>query len=192
MLEQQRQILDIQNKLERLEKMDIGFPKGTSFPTVNIGNGTFFFRTDLGFLCYYDLANTRWLTVEEWCCTVTISTTVTLTFTGTTAAVRRGSIRSTHVPVFTRAQVITTLAAGTSNGANFWTVAFVATTSGTTIWSFTTAADSAAATSTHVTSTMTAQSGVTETILRMDLTESGAPPDITPVLSEFWYRLIIT
>lgn len=39
-----------------------GVPSGTSFPTTAAA-GDIFFRTDLGFLCYYD--GTRWLTSHE-------------------------------------------------------------------------------------------------------------------------------
>lgn len=189
-MEVERALRDIFDRLERIEKPDVGTPSGTTFPT-GIASGFLFFRTDYNFLCVYD--GTRWLTVHEYTCEVGFSQDLTTTYSATANAIRRGGLRSdTFAPHFTRVQTSTTLGAGTSNSSNYWTVSFVTTTTVTTIWSFDTKTDTASASTSHATNTMTAQSNSTEFAMRLDIAKTGAPPTISPVVTTAWYRLVLT
>lgn len=186
----QRQVRKLTTRMGRVETKASGIPVGTSFPS-SAADDMIFYRTDLNWLCFYDAGNTQWLTTQEWPVVVTYSTDLTATYAATTNAVRRGQPRSSHAPFFTRAQVYTGLAAGTSNGANFWTVTLVAVDNATTVWSFTTAADPAAANTPHSTNAVTAQPAAAENLIRMDLTRTGAPPNLSILGAILFYRLVI-
>lgn len=163
-------------------------PSGTSFPT-GIAAGFLFFRTDFNFLCVYDGGN--WITVHEYSVVITYSTDLTATYAATTNAVRRGMAKNSQQPFLTRGEIFTGLAAGTSNATNFWTVAVVAVDNATTVWSFDTKTDSAAANTLHTTTSLT-QVAAAESTFRIDITKTLAPPNISFLGAVLFYRLILT
>jgi hypothetical protein len=117
--------------------------RGTAFPaTGDIPGGLQandrFFRTDLGWLCYYDGA--RWLTVHEYAQPLTDYRRATIPFTGASGVLQIGPVRTdgTNLAITRVAAYLDVLT--TNNGANFWTLAFK-TSAGTTIQGFSTAAD---------------------------------------------------
>jgi hypothetical protein len=85
---------------------------GTAFPT-SPAAGDVFFRTDLGWWCYWD--GTRWLTAHEL---VYATATVIDTNNGNTNAV---PARGDYAPYITRV-ALTRLVLTTNNGSNFWTI----------------------------------------------------------------------
>jgi hypothetical protein len=109
---------------------------GTSFPGTPVTNETFF-RTDLGWLCYYD--GSQWLTVEEFQAIEEADNGNTVNSTR-----NKRPVRTDYAPYFTRVEVGTKVATP-NNATNYWTVdiqAFdEAETSSTSIYSFTTSGD---------------------------------------------------
>lgn len=163
-------------------------PQGTSFPATP-STGLLFFRTDFNWIMVYD--GTEWITAHEIPVVVTYSTDLTATYSATTSAVRRGLMRNSHQALLVRGEIFTGLAAGTSNGSNFWTVAVVAVDNGSTVWSFSTAADSASANTLHTTTSFS-QPAAAESTLRIDLTKTSAPPNISILGATLFYRIILT
>lgn len=101
------------SRLGRQEAKSGGFLSGAAFFAAPLA-GTLFFRTDLGFLCYYD--GTRWLTVHEY--------VLPLVPNRATVAVNTiwdTTIRIDYAVYLTRV-ALTTNVATTNNSTNFWTV----------------------------------------------------------------------
>lgn len=88
-----------------------GFGVGTAFPT-GIASGYRFFRTDLGWLCYYD--GTRWLTVHEY---VHALNPITVSANGNQLI---APIRTDFAPYITRVGVGWVVAT-TNDANNYWT-----------------------------------------------------------------------
>ena len=187
---------DLMRKLKKLEvrigrvepKPPGGMPSGTAFPT-SPPTGVLFFRTDINMLFVYD--GSQWITAHEYVCVITYSTDLTATYAATTAAVRRGILRNSHIALLVRGEISTSLAAGTSDATNYWTVAVVAANLGTTLWTFDTKTDSAAATTLHTTTSFTQPASATD-LIRIDLTKTAAPPNISIVAAALFYRIILT
>src|SRR4051812_16129428 len=92
--------------------LDLG--RGTAFPTVGhdgaaVQAGARFFRTDIGFACYYD--GTRWLTAHEY--PIPIVPVTAYTAAGSPNATIAAQIRTDYAPYITR--VATTLVVATTN-----------------------------------------------------------------------------
>lgn len=169
------------NKVE----VPYGFGVGTSFPTSPV-TGQRFFRSDLGWLCYYD--GTRWLTVHEYEADLTWYQRVTLPYTGVAnATLLFGPMRTDHNYYYTRGKVYMEVAT-TNNGSNYWTCALVL--NATTVWTFDTSADAANTGLNKEDSTAAvATSGFGAQFKASGKT--GAPGALT-VHCTFWYRLIVT
>lgn len=187
-LDVQREIRAISDKLERLRKADAGgLPSGTSFPA-SPTTDFLFYRTDLGFVCYYD--GTRWLTVQEFACVVTIADNITVSFAATTAAVRTGMLRNDYAPYFTRATLYIQTGA-TNNAGNYFTYNLV-TNTGTTIAAFNTGSDPAASNVAKVITGFT-QPGAACVFLQLDMVVAvGAPSAQNPRNAVVFYRLVVT
>src|SRR3954469_18270944 len=108
----QRQIQSLQFDVERIRKADTGLSAGTAFPSTP-GTNLLFYRSDLGWLCYYD--GTRWLTVHEYSAAFPQTA-----FTATSSFVIK-PIRQDYAPYITRlsAQLIVLT---TNSAINFWTI----------------------------------------------------------------------
>lgn len=167
---------------------DLG--RGTAFPLSadlpgGLQSGDRFFRTDLGFACFYD--GTRWLTVHEYCAPLVPGVGSPAFYTTANTGDRRALLHSAYAPFFTRGSV-ELLTGPTNNGANYFTFAFSA--GGTTIWSFTTAADAANAVVTKTTTTFTQPASATK--VQLVLTVTGAPGATYPNEPVVFYRLVIS
>jgi hypothetical protein len=164
--------------------------RGTAFPTIahdggGLQTGSRFFRTDLGFLCYYDGA--QWLTVHEY--SVLIGYSDVLTFAiGAGNNQRRGFPRSDYKIYLTRGQIQPTTGA-TNNGTNYFTYNFTDGT--TTVWTFNTSADAINTLLNKSTTTFTQPTGA-GTFIRLDLAATGAPSNHSVRPAELWYRLVVT
>src|SRR3954468_23326881 len=109
----QRQIQALQDGHERLRKADVGTASGTTFPT-SPTTSFVFFRTDLGWACYYD--GTRWLT--------TFTTPISLLPNRSTVAANTiwdTKVRNDYA-VYVEYIALASSVAATNNGTNFWTI----------------------------------------------------------------------
>jgi len=86
--------------------------KGTAFPA-NPQTGDLFFRTDLGFLCYY--TGTAWLTVNEY------SNSPQFATLSTNASTIGFPVRAVYTPHITRVEIATNIVAPNSASA-YWTI----------------------------------------------------------------------
>jgi hypothetical protein len=162
--------------------------RGTAFPTVPAPVADdLFYRTDLNWLCFYD--GTEWMTVQEY--TVTLPTS-TLSADGSgNSYVPVGdyyAVYITHV-------VFHTLVASTNDGSNYWTVllrgAEITTAVQTTIWSFTTAADTVGVWKSHETLDPTTPQPSERNWLHYRGEKTNAPGNLS-VLATVYYRLRFT
>lgn len=189
MSELQRALRRTQRDLDQTQVKEQRGGAGASFPT-GISAGFRFFRTDLGFDCYYD--GTRWLTIHEY--------HVPITMFGDQTAAANGNftgpeLRSDYAPYITR--IVTGYhVATTNNGANFWTILLraynVAYSAATGIDQFDTSGVAANTWLQDDTATFSG-TGTPANRARFDLsvTVFGAPGVIT-VNQVVSYRLIIT
>ena len=192
-LSMQRQIQGVQDQIERLRKADAGgLPSGTSFPGSPTTN-YLFYRTDLGLVCYYD--GTRWLTTTEYTAeNFSGNTNSTLfDFAASDSFSFLWRFRTQYAPYFTRVAV-TTRVATTNNGTNFWTIGFdcynLSFGAGTTIYTFTTAADTVNAYTDHEGAPSTPNPS-NNTHLALSVQKTLTPGTLR-VLFRAFYRLIIT
>jgi len=112
-LDTQRRLRAVEQRSERLRKSDAGAFGGTSFPT-GIASGFVFFRSDLGFECYYD--GSQWLTTHEY--TLTLSGQNTFSANGTLLVGPLRGAYSIYVTQVTAARFVST----TNNATNYWTI----------------------------------------------------------------------
>ncbi|MDQ2995471.1 MAG: hypothetical protein M3R61_00225 [Chloroflexota bacterium] len=176
---------------------DLG--RGTALPlTADVRGGLLagdrFFRTDLGWACYYD--GTRWLTQHEVAHPLKINDTtapVTYALAGNSVTVQ-SPYRSDFSLYIMRVSSITSVAA-TNNATNFWTYTLRALladgTSATTIHTFTTAADAAGVGSSHDSAPSTTAIISSRSYVDIVVTKTLSPGALT-FWSTVYYRLIIT
>jgi hypothetical protein len=180
-----RVLMDANGKQYITGTVTVSTASGTSFPT-SPDTGEQFFRTDLGWLCYYD--GTRWLTVEEF--PDFHSSIAAATTEGSKSATR---IRTDYAPWFTRLAV-TTLVATTNNAANYWTIKINSHTkvSGASIaiLTFNTSADSADANTDHE-QDVTTNNPSNYGMMWINCTKTLSPGALTAYLT-LYYRLIVT
>ena len=170
---------------------DLG--RGTAFPASadvrdGLTAGDRFWRSDLGFLCYYD--GTRWLTVHEYeSGHVLVSTAVN----GTQSAIRANG--ATYASYITRVVCVVRVST-TNNGSNFWSIAVRglndALTVATTIQTFSTVA---AAVNTFVrgeANPPSTQVPANYSAFDIALTFGAGSPGVIDVTTTIYYRLIIT
>lgn len=182
----QRQIQELSDRLERLRKADVGTPSGTAFPGSPTTNYVFY-RTDLGWLCYYD--GTRWLTVHEYVLPLVYFTTIS------------GNTDSGNIPIpaattyglyITRATVITNVAA-TNNGTNYWSIQVqglnTANSVADVVFSFNTSADSAGTYVVH--EGISTAVPTNKTWFRTNASKTLTPGNLT-YAAALNYRLILT
>jgi hypothetical protein len=165
-----------------------GYSQGTTFPGSPSTNDKFY-RTDLNLLCYYD--GTRWLTVQVFE-TAAIPGTSLMPYSATRLANLRFALRQDFGIYMTRFNC-QTFVSGTSNGSNYWTVAFEwanAANSATSIVSFITASDTASNWTNHdqVIGSVLNSSARN---MQVSVTKTGSPGDLYDPCS-FCYRLIVT
>jgi len=172
-------------QLEQTEVKEVRGGGGTTFPT-GIASGFRFFRTDLGFDCYYD--GTRWLTDFEMPATILPITNFSANGGSQLIGVR------TDYQLFGEKIAFWTRVNTTNNGTNFWTVSMrgidTGVSSGTTLYSFDTSGDTAGiAVQRDVTPTTQVPTNRTLLDCQFSKTLSPGTLDLTATL---YYRLIIT
>lgn len=157
---------------------------GTSFPASK-ATGDRFWRSDLGLECYWD--GTRWVTCQQY----------TTPFMVQGALVPLTAANSFYAPMVNGAYdmwlekiVAATQVAATNDGSNYWTLQFNRYLSGTSLGSFTTAADSAGTSTAH-TITVNAVTGTTDVFMGFSMQKTGTPGGIYAMVQGF-YRLIVT
>lgn len=159
---------------------------GTAFPT-GIATGFLFFRTDLGWWCYYD--GTQWLTEDEF-----VQTTTMATFAATNNSAL-DQLFPAEFAVFITRVAYTTSVAVTNNATNFWTITTAGVnlgkSAGTTIFSFTTAGDTVGVDTQRDTSAVTEDTPANRRYWRTAVTTTLAPGSIT-IHAQIRYRLIVT
>ena len=180
-----QQLRSADRRLSMTEVIEKPLSVGTAFPT-GIAAGFLFFRTDLGFLCFYD--GTRWLTVHEYSVNWTYSAPAAGTYI-------MAVLRQDYAPYITR-RATAVLTGITNTGANYWTITIlganatqsatttidVANTSaqGASVW----ASGSAAPSSTSTPANAAA--------IDVQVAATGAPTVLPTLAITVYYRLIVT
>lgn len=171
--------------------LDLG--RGTAFPTTGhdgaaVQAGARFWRTDLGWLCYYD--GTRWLTTHEYM--IPVQALATFTGPGTLAGTIT-ALRTDYAPYFTRVEM-TTVVATTNNGSNFWTIDLIGIdlpfVNVSLISNPNTSADSVGVRVNHA-AAAGSPAPSNRQFIRGRFTTTGSPGQLEITISAF-YRLIVT
>jgi hypothetical protein len=166
-----------------------GYDEGTVFPGSPATNDKFF-RTDLGWLCYYDGA--RWLTAHEFALPSVQRINVPWTPPLASSEVAFFSARSDYKIFLTRLSINCYIIA-TNNGSNYYTFtvnrkdAASSVTSGNSI---NTSADSAN-TMLKKDISINAAMGALDVFAVLDVTVTGSPGDVYPMWG-LYGRLIVT
>ena len=185
-LAMQRQILALENGLERIRKADSGVSAGATFPTSPPTN-YLFYRTDLGFLCYYD--GTRWLTVAEYSADLVPFAINPLPFSGAgPSTVLLAPIRSDWRLWHTR-QVLYLFINPTNNATNYWSMT-TSDSGGTSFWGVNTSADAAGQITKETTLASIGTAGAN--YLQAQLTKTLAPSAVSAIHLMAYYRLVVT
>lgn len=179
----------VKRRLELLATQDLpSMRSGTSFPSQpDYGNNRPFYRTDLGWWCYYD--GTRWLTCLEF--NVQSQLVTGISADGNTYF---AVLRNDYTPYITRVSSITYVAA-TNDGTKYWTLitqglnAAAGLTSN--IDSFTTAADTAAVYTAHDHAPSVTSTPANYAWLRMNYTKTSTPGNLQFMVTVY-YRLVVT
>lgn len=188
-----RELADIRKRLAALEGLETSgihfLGAGTSFPASPPTNGVYF-RTDLGWQCYYDGA--QWLTTHEYVVLPALAPT-SCDFAANDGTAHVARMRTDYVPYFTRA-ALTTRVLTTNNGTNFWTVVLAGYNlsfgSFTNIVSYTTASDTAGTYTTHEGAVSTANPA-NNTHVALSVTKTLTPGTLR-VFWSLYYKLIVT
>ena len=162
-----------------------GIQYGTAFPG-SPTSGDVFFRTDLGWLCYYD--GTRWLTCHEF------HTSMVSIVSSIDDGRYMARIRTNYGIYVTRLDC-TTIVSTPNNGTNYWTISFRslnATLSGwTTLGSFNTASDTVGAIVDHSNITVAAPTPASYGIFDV-LWAKTLSPGYLQIFPSVYYRVIVT
>lgn len=136
--------------MQRMVGVGTAFPASADVP-LGLQAGDRFFRSDLGWECYYD--GTRWLTCHEYALPLTFASGgsgLPSYSAGLNTAYMNTA--SGYTAYWTR-MACHTNAAATNNGSNYWTVTVqginLAASAGTTIIAFDTSADTAGVRTNH-------------------------------------------
>lgn len=163
------------------------YRRGTAFPA-SPAAGDRFFRTDLGWQCYYD--GTRWLTVHEDM--IPVQALATFAGPGTVGGTIT-ALRTDYAPYFTRVEM-TTAVATTNNGTNYWTVELIGVdlpfTTVSVISNPNTSADAMGVRVNHA-AAAGAPAPSNRQFVRGRFTTMGAPGALEVTISA-WHRLIVT
>lgn len=169
-----------------VEQLLSAFGYGTSFPA-SPQTGQRYFRTDLGWLCFFD--GTRWLTVHEYETVLSWFQLVGLPYGGAAPqTLLLQPIRSDYGYYLTRAQAYIRVAT-TNNGSNFWGMRLLHSSSN--LWDFNTSASAPDTNLFFSTSLASAQSAATTFLTVNAQSKTGAPGAVTSACT-VWYRLIVT
>lgn len=165
---------------------------GTAFPGSPV-TGAVFFRTDLGWLCFYD--GTRWLTSQEYYVNLGFyigpGATAAFSATGTYSLAR---MRDDYAPWFTRVANSTYISAP-NNGSNHWTMTIYSNTanfaSATGIYTFNTSGDTGGIWTRHE-ATPSTQAPATYGAIELNVTGKTGSPGTGVWMGNVYFRLIVT
>jgi hypothetical protein len=185
------QLIELSAEFPRMTVLrDLG--RGTAFPaTADLPGGLQandrFYRTDIGWLCYYD--GTRWLTVHEYAISSGLRTTVGA---GTFVI---GPLRQDYVSYFTRITRLINTGA-TNTGANYWTItvlgANAAQSSTSSIDVATTAAIAGSTWATNDSAPSATALPANNNGLDFSCVATGAPSSLGSLVLTVYFRLVIT
>ena len=181
-----RRLRELDRRMEQTEVKEVPFASsGTAFPT-GISAGRQFFRTDLGFACYYD--GTRWLTVHEYSVTRFFDTPAAGTYLV-------APLRGQYAPYITRRSLVIRTSA-TNTGANYWNITILGAdgtqAATTTIDVATTAAQAASAWATTSAAPSATSTPANNAAIDLSIAATGVPSTLTGIGVTVFYRLIIT
>lgn len=184
MIEIVRELETLRRRLATLEVAERGAARGTAFPT-GISSGFLFYRSDLGWLCYYD--GTRWLSVHEYSSDFTAYPRNAQPFSGASGALLITPLTNAY-SVYISSAIAYVDVATTNDGSNYWSLALKS--GATTIWSFNTSAI-AANTYTRFSSSP-AVVLASPTYAYFEATSKTGAPGSLVINGLFYYRLIVT
>lgn len=168
-----------------------GISVGTSNPG-SPSTGDLFWRTDLNLLITYD--GTRWLTVNQFQLSMSADTAFPANLSATKSDLLQCMVfQSPEYDTWMEdLRWSTFISGGTSNASNKWTVTFkkVVGVTNTTIVTDTTEADTVSLW-THHKKQINALLGTSDTILRIDVTKTGAPGNLF-ICASVVGRLVVT
>lgn len=195
-LDTERRLYALEEEAKRRKTMgETAGGSGAAFP-VTVSAGFRFFRTDLGFACYYD--GTRWLTTHQYVAAPfqTAGSTV-LDFTANSAGDVPIRIRA-DLGVYVDYIACTTRVLTTNSAVSFWAVKFDSYTTtfsaSSVLRSFTTGAtpDTVAAYTDHSGAVAGGSAAPANNgFFTLTVTKTGAPGTLR-VLYAIYYRLIVT
>ncbi len=159
---------------------------GTSFPA-SPATDSRFYRTDLGFECFYD--GTRWLTVDEYQMVLTPYAINPPPYSTAPQTILLVPSRSDRNYYFTRARAYL-FVSPTNTGSAYWSLEF-RNNAGTSIWSFNTSA-AAAGEIMPENAAINTSIGATNYFYLYIATKTGSPSNITAANFTAWYRLVVT
>lgn len=185
-----RRLERAERTLERLQTVERPMAGGTAFPSTP-PTGFLFYRTDLGWLCYYD--GTRWLTVHEYEAAFFAGDSIDFTANNASAMIVRN--RTDYAPYVTRV-ALTSRVITTNDANNFWSIVFVGYNlsfgSFTTLVTYTTATDTVNAYTTHESALTVAPANNTHFSISITKAGAAANPGTLRLLPAIFYRLIVT
>lgn len=183
----------ISRRLGQVEAIEKSLSGGSAFPT-SPAAGLLFFRTDLGFLCYYD--GTRWLSAHEY--TAALNDYV---FGVAAGAAYAGGVPQSFGRALTRTDftlyitrfVLYATASVLQTAVNNWRISFQSNFGATTNAQYNTNGQAAGAlVLTEIATGSITQNGAasSETRVLVDV-KNGAPGTIT-IEAAMYYRLVVT
>lgn len=181
-----KQLRGVERRMGQTEVIERPGGSGSAFPT-GIAAGYTFFRTDLGWLCYYD--GTRWLTVHEVEINLTPYAANPPPYTAAPQTILLAPSRSDRTYYITRARVYL-LISPTNDGTKYWSFE-LRNNAGTAIWSFNTSASAAGEIIPENAAVNTAIA-VTNYLYLYISAKTGAPSNITAAHCTMWARLVVT
>lgn len=149
--------------------------------------GDRFFRTDLGFACYYD--GTRWLTTHEYSVTLTPFGLNPLPFAGAGPNTILLAALRTDVRAYYTRMALYMFTNTTNNAANYWVVT-VGDSTAANFWVPDTHLDAVGQTTKDTANAV--PGGASATYIGAQLTKVGAPGTVSALHVTGWYRLIVT
>lgn len=181
-----RRIEQIERTLERLQTVERPMAGGTAFPSTP-PTGFLFFRSDLGWLCYYD--GTRWLTENEF----SLSSGLRAAPTPGTYVI--GPLRQDYDPYITRVERLINTGA-TNNGSNWVQITVLGASANqgatTTIDVANTSAQSGNTWATNGSTPSATAVPANNAALDFSIANSGSPSNLQNLVLNVFYRLIVT
>lgn len=181
-----RESVDLGRRVGQTEATEKNFAGGSQFPT-GISAGFLFYRTDLGWLCYYD--GTRWLTENEF----SLSSGLRVAPAPGTYVI--GPLRQDYDPYITRVERLINTGA-TNNGSNWVQITVLGASANqgatTSIDVANTSAQSGNTWATNGSAPSATNVPANNAALDFTIANSGSPSNLQNLVLNVFYRLIVT